>query len=123
MDPFDPRDTPNRERDQQIALAAADLSQDWTLAELGAVYGITAQRVQQILVEYAPRLSEGRRARRRAERQAEEKLRRRRRGQERAERRRHGTRRRYVLGCRCERCRAANAAAWRQGYARRRART
>ena len=122
MNPFDPRDHPNRERDQRIALAAADLSQCWTLAELGAVYGISAQRVQQVLAEYAPRLVEGRRARRRAERQAEEERRRRSREQARAERLRHGTRRRYVLGCHCERCRAANAAAWRKGYARRRAR-
>jgi hypothetical protein len=41
-------------RNQSIALAYADLSQRWTQAELAALYGISQQRIGQIVAIYCP---------------------------------------------------------------------
>jgi hypothetical protein len=43
--------------DEQLALAYADLSRDWTATALADVYGIGVQRVYEALWEYCPRVA------------------------------------------------------------------
>lgn len=49
------RRTPTKARNEDIALAYADLSQHWTVRELADLHGITPARVSQIIAEYCPR--------------------------------------------------------------------
>ncbi len=106
-----------RRRNQQIALAYADLSRNWTLGELAEVYGISDERVRQIVAVYCPHITRLRAERRQAQRADAERARR-------ARRRRlppHGTHRRYRRGCRCDRCRKSNADRARLAYHSRKA--
>lgn len=55
-------------RDQSIALAYGDMSQSWTLAQLAALYGLSRQRLSQIVATYCPHVG-----RRRVESRADER--------------------------------------------------
>ena len=106
-------------RDQAIAAGYADGTSQ---SELGRRYGITQQRVAQILERHP----EARRARRqldeqrRIERNAQMERQRQTRAARRKHARRHGTDYRYQLGCGCQKCRAAHAQLWRDWDRRRR---
>ncbi len=96
-------------RNQAIALAYADLSQRWTQAELAALYGISRQRIGQIVATYCPHVGRLREQAAKKERERQRAGQRRKRAAARARARRHGTINRYRRGCKCARCRAANA--------------
>lgn len=95
-------------RDEAIAAAyAGGTSQP----QLGRRYGITQQRVAQILKRH-PEARQARRLldeQRRTERDAEVERQRQTRAARREHARRHGTDYRYQLGCGCQECRAAHA--------------
>ena len=106
------------QRDEAIAAAyAAGASQ----SELGRRYGITQQRVAQILKRH-PEAKQARQAlddQRRREREAKVESQRQKRAVSRKHARRHGTDYRYQLGCGCLKCRAAHAKLWRDWDRRR----
>ena len=107
------------QRDEAIAAAYAGGTSQ---AQLGRRYGITQQRVAQIL-ERHPEARQARRLldeRRRTERDAEVERRRQTRAAHREHARRHGTDYRYQLGCGCQECRAAHAKLHRDWSRRRR---
>ncbi len=105
-------------RNQAIALAYADLSQRWTQTELAALYGLSQQRISQIIATYCPLVGRLRIEAATKEREKERTRGRRRRSAARARARRHGTHNRYRHGCRCDRCRAANTRACRESRQR-----
>lgn len=60
LDRYTRRHWRTRERDVQIAMAYADLSQHWTAKQLAELYGISQQTVYETIWEYAPRAAAAR---------------------------------------------------------------
>ncbi len=104
-------------RNQSIALAYADLCRAGPKPSWPPSTGITQQRIGQIVAIYCPHVGRLREQAAKKERERQRAGQRRKRAAARARARRDGTINRYRCGCKCDRCRAANARMqreWRQ---------